>query len=285
MNIDKSISVADFGYLNVPILDADASLEEASKKILETGIKALPVVDDTNALIGLISLNDITKQNDITIGNVKSVMSKSTYSIKENEPITKALEILYKRNKTSDTSTNYSSIPVIASDRATVIGMIDYKDILLGLKPIIGEIPISKIINSKTNAVTVVDDTPEKILFYMTRTGIGQAIVVEKQDEATMRPIGVMKITDLLIHTRNAQAFGNGDITTRELMIKLDTLKILQPRQKIERVIDLFVLPHLDLMIFPVTYKNNLIGTVSFLDIVKFALSFLENDPNLNSNK
>ena len=285
MKIDKTISVVDFGYLNVPILKADASLEEASKRILETGIKALPVVDDTNTLIGLISLNDITKQNDITIGNVKSVMSKSTYSIKENEPITKALEILYKRNKTSDTSTNYSSIPVVASDKATVIGMIDYKDILLGLKSIIGEMPISKIINKKTNAVTVVDDTPEKILFYMTRTGIGQTIVVEKQDEVTMRPIGVMKITDLLIHTRNAQAFGNGDITTRELMIKLDTLKILQPRQKIERVIDLFVLPHLDLMIFPVTYKNNLIGTVSFLDIVKFALSYLGNDTNLHSNE
>ena len=280
-----SISVSDFGYLNVPILDADASLEEASKRILETGIKSLPVVDDAKCLIGLISLNDITKQNDITIGNVKSVMSKSTYSIKENEPITKALEILYKRNKTSDTSTNYSSIPVVTSDRTKVIGMIDYKDILLGLKSILGDIPISNIINSKTNAVAVVDDTPEKILFYMTRTGIGQAIIVEKQDELTMRPIGVMKITDLLIHTRNAQAFGNGDITTRELMIKLDTLKILQPRQKIERVIDLFVLPHLDLMIFPVTYKNNLIGTVSFLDIVKFALTFLGNNSSMESSK
>ena len=277
MNIDKSILVSSFGYLIVPVLDADASLEEASKRILETGIKALPVVNDNQLLIGLISLSDIARQNDISIGSVRSIMSKTTYSVKEDEPITKALEILYKKNKSSDASTTYSSIPVVSADNKRVLGMIDYKDILLGVRPIIGQLPISKIINPKTQSVAIADDAPDKILFYMTRTGLNQAIIVEKQEEV-MKPVGVIKITDLLIYIRNTQSFGNSEITTRELMIKLDPLKILQPRQKIERVIDLFVLPHLDLMIFPVTFKNNLIGAISFLDIIKFAMTELKQD-------
>lgn len=57
----KKISVSDIMTVNVITVKKDADIHEVSKLLSENKISGLPVVDDENQLIGIISRADIVR--------------------------------------------------------------------------------------------------------------------------------------------------------------------------------------------------------------------------------
>ncbi len=116
-----SVKRAENGMINAPVvITADKSVGEAKRMMAEYKIGGIPVVDEKNKLIGIVTNRDLRFEKDFNkpIGQVMTKENLVTTS--RSTDLNQAADILqqYKIEK----------LPVISED-GTLLGLITYKDI------------------------------------------------------------------------------------------------------------------------------------------------------------
>jgi len=278
MKINLETTISEFGFLQTPSLKEESFLHEASALILDKGIKTLPVVNNQGGLIGIVGASDIIRARNIT-GQTKvhEVMNNKPISVSYNQSVVSAIDIICTKQYVSQNYQMISSLPIVDSDSPAnlFLGMFTYKEALKGIKELIGEELVSSIMG--TNEVEIIrrDDNIEMAYFIMENRGFRQVLVVEEKKNKNIFPVGVVKDSEILRLMNSESEEESEYFQVEDLMTKLDIFKILTPRHRLFRVIELFTSPELDLKLFPVVSKGNLIGAISYTDVLKFAVEFI----------
>ena len=117
----RIVKRSESGMIQDPVtLSVGSNVGDALDLMKEHNIGGIPVVDDSNKLVGIVTNRDLRFQKDISLP-VKEVMtSENIITTKEGTDLDKAREILqeYKIEK----------LPVV-NDNGELIGLITYKDI------------------------------------------------------------------------------------------------------------------------------------------------------------
>jgi len=124
----RMVKRSESGMIQDPVtLPVDANVGDALNLMAEFKIGGIPVVDEKNQLVGIVTNRDLRFQKDMS-APVKDIMtSENIVTTKENTDLEVAREILqqYKIEK----------LPVV-NDKNELIGLITYKDITkVKLKP------------------------------------------------------------------------------------------------------------------------------------------------------
>ena len=102
------------------IIRPDASIEEASKILIEKGINHLPVVDDKGKLIGIVTSWDIAKAVAKGGVKVKDIMTRRVITAHPDDPI----EVAARKMDAND----ISALPVVDAKRR-VVGVVSSQDL------------------------------------------------------------------------------------------------------------------------------------------------------------
>ena len=127
-NLEQLLNVKDLEHRKTVTAVPDDSIGDAIKRMIKHDMGALPVCDDKEELIGIITERDIVRKcysgvEDCSQYKVKEVMSTKVAVGKASDDLDYAINVM----KTE----NIRHLPVV--DGARVIGMISIKD-LLGFK-------------------------------------------------------------------------------------------------------------------------------------------------------
>ncbi|ADD09042.1 CBS domain-containing protein [Candidatus Aciduliprofundum boonei] len=105
-----------------PVLDPDASIEDAVKLMIDAGYRSLPIVEK-NKLVGIISRTDIIKlvpkMKDVANIPVEDVMTSEPELVEEDSPIQYAVDIMKKLGE--------MSVPVVDENRK-LVGIVHMRD-------------------------------------------------------------------------------------------------------------------------------------------------------------
>lgn len=101
---------------NVATIKAGFSVDEAAKKIIQDKFNHLPVVDDNDRLIGIVTAWDVSKAVALSRRDrLEPVMTKNVITVGPEDPVDLAARLLERHN--------ISALPVIDKDRK-VIGVV-----------------------------------------------------------------------------------------------------------------------------------------------------------------
>jgi len=116
-----SVKRAENGMINSPvIITADKTVGDALRIMAEYKIGGIPVVDDKNRLIGIVTNRDLRFEKNFN-KPISEVMTKENLiTTSRNTDLNKATEILQLHK--------IEKLPVVAED-GTLLGLITYKDI------------------------------------------------------------------------------------------------------------------------------------------------------------
>ena len=105
-----------------PVLEPDASIEEAVRAMIDAGYRSLPIVEK-DKLVGIVSRTDIIKlvpkMKDVANIPVEDVMTSEPELVEENSPIQYAVDIMKKLGE--------MSIPVV-DDNRKLVGIVHMRD-------------------------------------------------------------------------------------------------------------------------------------------------------------
>ena len=105
-----------------PVLDPDATIEDAVKLMIDAGYRSLPIVEK-NKLVGIISRTDIIKlvpkMKDVANIPVEDVMTSEPELVEEDSPIQYAVDIMKKLGE--------MSVPVVDENRK-LVGIVHMRD-------------------------------------------------------------------------------------------------------------------------------------------------------------
>lgn len=116
-----SVKRAENGMINSPvIITADKTVGDALRIMAEYKIGGIPVVDEKNKLIGIVTNRDLRFERDFNKTIDKVMTTENLITTSRNTDLNKATDILqqYKIEK----------LPVVDED-GTLLGLITYKDI------------------------------------------------------------------------------------------------------------------------------------------------------------
>jgi CBS domain-containing protein len=116
-DIDPSITKAGHLAVSTPVLDPDEDVEDASRKILQSDMRAMPVVDREN-VVGILSETDLLRLIDKDHA-INKIMTKCEY-LTTDDDIGKVKKIMAYEN--------ISRIPVL--DKGNVVGVIGTLDLI-----------------------------------------------------------------------------------------------------------------------------------------------------------
>ncbi|MHA1835468.1 MAG: homoserine O-acetyltransferase MetX, partial [Candidatus Odinarchaeia archaeon] len=107
--------VRDIMNKRTPVIHPDASIEEASKLMLDESATHIPVVDSYNKLVGIITAWDICKAVTAHYNKIGEIMTKKLITVNLDDPINKAAEKMRKHD--------VSALPVL-DKRKHLVGMV-----------------------------------------------------------------------------------------------------------------------------------------------------------------
>lgn len=125
-------------------IDKDADISQAREKMSKHFIRHLPVVDENNQLIGIVTDRDIrsalpsshlTQENGLkewkrfSMCNIKDIMTKHPVTISPLDTIQDALILLFKKH--------FGALPVV-NEQQKLIGIISVRDLLRELIYVLG---------------------------------------------------------------------------------------------------------------------------------------------------
>lgn len=174
----------DIMSMNVVTVSPDASVQEVAEKLLDHGVSAVPVVDDQERLLGIVSEGDLIRRqesgterqqswwlrmlqnpNELAEEYVKShgrsagdVMTTDVISVAEDTPASEIAEILEKNR--------IKRVPVVHDGK--VVGIVSRANLLHGL--VVRKVPIS----SEESTI----DLKKAVLDELRETGIRSLIDV-----------------------------------------------------------------------------------------------------------
>ncbi|MBR4135487.1 MAG: IMP dehydrogenase [Bacteroidales bacterium] len=115
-----SVKRAENGMINAPIvITADKCVGDALRIMSEYHIGGIPVVDDQNILIGIVTNRDLRFEKDFN-KKIGLVMTRELITTTHDTDLNKATDILQQHK--------IEKLPVIDED-GTLLGLITYKDI------------------------------------------------------------------------------------------------------------------------------------------------------------
>jgi len=94
-----------------------ASIQDAARQLSDYNISGMPVVDEHDRVIGIVTEADIIAKSG---GTVEKIMSRRVVSVQEDTPVDEIAQIL--------TSTRFKRVPVMAGDR--LLGVVSRADIV-----------------------------------------------------------------------------------------------------------------------------------------------------------
>ncbi|TFG26370.1 MAG: CBS domain-containing protein [Promethearchaeota archaeon] len=120
------IKISDIMVNNPLYTTPNEKISKTELLMLRKNINGLPVVDDTNKVIGIITQRDIRLARfaisiDSSKTIVRNLMTPEPYTIKANDNIKKALQIMFENN--------IERLPVV-NDNNELIGLVLEKIIL-----------------------------------------------------------------------------------------------------------------------------------------------------------
>ena len=92
----RGIAVREIMSTPVEVIDANASIREAAKRMAERGIGSLLVVDG-NSLVGIVTERDLVRAIAEGVdldAPVKTIMSEDVYAITPDTSVLKAMEMM-----------------------------------------------------------------------------------------------------------------------------------------------------------------------------------------------
>ncbi len=197
---DPTLTKVASVMISPPAVKESEELEQAIRLIFDAGLRALPVIDENEKLVGIISIFDVIKairsEKVFQRLTAKQVMSDAVV-IKKDEDIGKARKLMRDYN--------ISRLPVI-DEKGRLVGVVAIFDLLKAIKPKERiswySMAAEKLVTTGIKVSVVMNDSPlivepderlreviDKMLDFNTRG----AIVVENQT-----PIGVVTTRDLL---------------------------------------------------------------------------------------
>lgn len=103
-----------------PVLKLSHTVEDAARMMKETGVDSLPVLDNGNALVGVLIVDEVIKTLDFGETKVGEVMSASPVMIRDDAPTVKARAMMKNHG--------ISRLPVVDA-RGSLVGIISASDI------------------------------------------------------------------------------------------------------------------------------------------------------------
>jgi len=105
-----------------PVLDPDASIEDAVRLMIDAGYRSLPIVEK-DKLVGIVSRTDIIKlvpkMKDVANIPVEDVMTSEPELVEEDSPVQYAVDIMKKLGE--------MSVPVVDENRK-LVGIVHMRD-------------------------------------------------------------------------------------------------------------------------------------------------------------
>jgi len=105
-----------------PVLDPDASIEDAVRLMIDAGYRSLPIVEK-DKLVGIVSRTDIIKlvpkMKDVANIPVEDVMTSEPELVEEDSPVQYAVDIMKKLGE--------MSVPVV-DDNRKLVGIVHMRD-------------------------------------------------------------------------------------------------------------------------------------------------------------
>lgn len=122
-NQQSSVMLSDIMSYPVVTVSEDTTVEEVAMMLRETGCSGVPVVDDDDHIVGVISRRDFRKvrKNNQMQYPVKAFMSRDVITIEHNKSAIDAARLMIKHD--------IGRIPVIKDDR--LIGIVTRSDAML----------------------------------------------------------------------------------------------------------------------------------------------------------
>ena len=79
-------TVEDVMSPSVTCLSLDATIERATESMRDAGVRRLPIIDDQQHVIGLVSFDDIVLLLGMELGNLAAALFTRQSTVAENEP-------------------------------------------------------------------------------------------------------------------------------------------------------------------------------------------------------
>ncbi len=117
-------------------ISADATLGQAEEILEKHGFNALPVVDDAQRLLGVVSTLDLLRAfdfaEDVILPQFDQVMQRPVSSVLTRDVLTVCPRTPLSRVVQKIVDTRNKSFPVVDDDR--VVGMVAREDVMLALR-------------------------------------------------------------------------------------------------------------------------------------------------------
>ncbi|XRP96370.1 CBS domain-containing protein [Methanocaldococcus sp. 16A] len=140
IDILKNIKVKDIMTKNVITAKKDEGVVEAFEKMLKHKISSLPVIDDENKVIGIVTTTDIgynlIRDKYTLETTIEEVMTKDVITIDKNANI---LEAIKKMDISGKKEEIINQLPVVDEDNK-LVGIVSDGDIIRAISKIIIEL-------------------------------------------------------------------------------------------------------------------------------------------------
>jgi homoserine O-acetyltransferase len=100
--------VKDLMYQNISSITKETKIEDAAKKMLKEHVTHLPVINEDQKLIGIVTAWDLSKSIATKCNNLNEIMTKNVKTCASNEPIEKIASKMKKYD--------ISCLPVVDED-------------------------------------------------------------------------------------------------------------------------------------------------------------------------
>lgn len=121
------MQAADIMTFRPACIRADAAIEDAARLMLQYRISGLPVVDQKESLVGIVTEGDLLRRvkggSGHDLQTVADVMTPQVVSVGENASVRDIVDILQRRG--------IKRVPVVKNDK--VVGIVSRADLMRGL--------------------------------------------------------------------------------------------------------------------------------------------------------
>jgi CBS domain-containing protein len=284
MNI-RVKKISNIGYQKYPSLLPHNTVLRAAWLMLSGGISSVPVCSD-NKLTGIISYHDVAKlflPNFHIIKENKQVdshklflrypkqrvsqyMTKNVLTANPEDDVEKIIKILSQRyfvgNGIEIKSKSITSVPIVDDINFDYLGSVTYFDILDAID-LPSKLNVGSIMNQVYPTVSKYS-TIHEAHFILNVQLIRNIVVVDESGEFP-KPVGVISDNQILrcLHPD----FSLKELLVKDVMTDLNILPSISPYDSISKVIGIFCNRDFGIKTLPVTEKEKIVGTISYLDI------------------
>lgn len=275
--------IQDVTFEAVPLLYTEQPLIEALWTLFSTDWSGSPVCDSDGYLTGFVSISDLVplfpptrnaldtlKLHPRTRGSipsfvVKDIMTVNVLSIAEDTSLEIVLDLLVQRHvinnkRQNDRKQFISSIPVQRDGK--VIGIVTYGSLLKKIEP--EDTLIGDVMTRNTIPIVHPEHSLEAAYQLMKSRGERYLLVLDQDT-----PVGMITDVQIARHMQRSHDFSK--LPVEIAMTTLEVFVPIVPEDNIEKVIPLLVTPEFGLRAFPVVEHHQLIGLISYIDILKAA--------------